>query len=349
MRAGRMVAKSAARLAARSTALGALLMALMLLCGQARADGCTVAQSDIVFPTVSSISPTHAYASANFKVTCTWTSFLAGLLFPNATVCLYLGAGSNSSATVTAPRQLGNGTKRVNYNVYTDASYSAAKIWGGWAGTGTPANLITFTLNKTGGVGSLVQDVNLFARLDADSTLSSLDIGPDNLELSSNFGAGSVLMRYMFFLSGLGDCTLGTSVAMPFQVRANVINDCNINAGNLVFPNSNLLNSAVRTTSSLSIQCSNNTAYRIAFSAGANGSGMTARKMKNTGNTETVSYQLSNALDGASLGDGTGGTVIFSGTGNGAVASKTVYGLVPPQSTPSPGDYKDTITATVSF
>ncbi|MFS2005190.1 spore coat protein U domain-containing protein [Duganella sp. CT11-25] len=322
---------------------------LALLCGQARADSCSVAQSDIVFPTVSSISATHVYASANFKVTCTWTSFAASLLFPNATVCLYLGAGSNSSATVTAPRQLANGARAVNYNIYTDASYAAAKVWGGWAGTSTPANLITFTLTKTGGVGTLTQDVNLFARLNADSTLSGLDVGPDNLVLNSNFGAGSVLMRYMFFLTGLGDCTLGTSVAMPFQVSANVINDCNFNVGNLVFPNSNLLTSALRTTSSLAIQCSKNTAYRIVFSAGVNGGGMNARKMKNTGTTEMVSYQLSNTLDGASLGDGSGGTVMLSGTGDGGTSSQTVYGLVPSQNTPSPGDYKDTITATVSF
>ena len=154
---------------------------LALLCGQARADSCSVAQSDIVFPAVSSISSTDAYASANFKVTCTWTSFAASLLFPNATVCLYLGAGSNSSATVTAPRQLGNGAKAVNYNIYTDASYSAAKIWGGWAGTGTPANLITFNLTKTGGVGALSQDVNLFAKLNADSTLSGISVGPSDL------------------------------------------------------------------------------------------------------------------------------------------------------------------------
>ncbi|NGZ82866.1 Csu type fimbrial protein [Duganella aceris] len=326
----------------------ALGLLLALLCGQARADSCTVAQSDIVFPTVSSISSTDVYASANFKVTCTWTSFVAGLLFPNATVCLYLGGGSNSSATVTAPRQLGNGSKAVNYNLYTDASYSAAKIWGGWAGTGTPSNLITFNLTKTGGVGSLVQDVNLFGKLNADSTLAGLDVGPDNLSFTSNFGAGSVLMRYIFFLTGLGDCTLGTSVAMPFQVRANVINDCNINVGSLVFPNSNLLNSAVSTTSSMSIQCSKNTAYKIAFSAGANGT-MTARKMKNTGTAETVSYQISNTLNGASLGDGTGGTVALSGTGDGTTYNQTVYGLVPSQATPSPGDYKDTITATVSF
>lgn len=327
--------------------LPALGLLLALLCGQAKADGCTVAQSDIVFPTVSSISPTDVYASANFKVTCTWTSFAAGLLFPNATVCLYLGAGSNSSTTVTAPRQLANGAKAINYNIYTDASYSAAKIWGGWAGTSTPSNLITFTLNKTGGVGSLVQDVNLFGKLNADSTLAALDVGPTDFTASSNFGAGSVLLRYMFFLTGLGDCTLGTSVAMPFQVRANVINDCNINVGNLVFPNSNLLNSALRSTSSMSIQCSKNTAYKIAFSAG-NGS-QTARRMKNSGNAETVSYQLSNTLDGTSLGDGSGGTVLLSGTGDGTTYNQTVYGMVPSQVTPSPGDYKDTITATVSF
>jgi spore coat protein U-like protein len=326
----------------------ALGLLLMLLCGQARADGCTVAQSDIVFPSVSSISSTDVYASANFKVTCTWTSFAAGLLFPNATVCLYLGAGSNSSTTVTAPRQLANGAKAVNYNIYTDASYSAAKIWGGWAGTSTAANVITFNLTKTGGVGSLVQDVNLFGKLNADSTLAALDVGPTDFSATSNFGAGSVMMRFIFFLSGLGDCTLGTTVAMPFQVRASVINDCNINVGSLVFPNANLLNSAVNTSSSMSIQCSKNTAYKIAFSAGNNGT-MTARKMKNTGNAETVSYQISNTLNGASLGDGTGGTVSLSGTGDGTTKNQTVYGVVPSQATPSPGDYKDTITATVSF
>jgi spore coat protein U-like protein len=322
---------------------------LALLCGQARADGCTVAQSDMVFPSVSSISSTDAYTSANFKVTCTWTTFAAGLLFPNATVCLYLGAGSNSSTTVTAPRTLGNGAKRVNYNIYTDASYSAAKIWGGWAGTGTAANLITFTLTKTGGVGSLTQDVNLFGKLNADSTLSSMNVGPNDLTFTSNFGAGGVLMRYIFFLTGLGDCLLGTSVAMPFKVTADVINDCNINVGNLAFPNSGLLNTAVRATASMSVQCSVNTPYQIALSAGTYGASTTARKMRNQSNTDQVSYQLSNTLDGTSWGNGGGGTVVVGGTGNGAASVQTVYGLVPAQTTPSPGDYKDTITATVSF
>ena len=62
-----------------------------------------------------------------------------------------------------------------------------------------------------------------------------------------------------------------------------------------------------------------------------------------------MSFQISNSLDGASWGDGSGGTTIVSGTGTGAMQTQTVYGLVPPQSTPSPGDYKDTVTATVVF
>jgi spore coat protein U-like protein len=323
---------------------------LALFCGQARADSCSVAQSDMVFPAISSISTTDVYLNANFKVTCTWTSFVAGLLFPNATVCLYLGAGTNSSSTVTVPRQLANGTKVVNYNIYTDTSYSAAKIWGGWSGTSTSANVITFTLTKSGGVGALSQDVFLYGKLNADATLSAINVGPDNLTVSSAFGGGGVLMRYMFFLNGLGDCTLGTSVAMPFQVSANLINDCNINIGNLAFPNSSLLNSAVRTTSSLTVRCSNSTAYRITFSAGTTvGNTIAARKMVNAGTLEQVAYQLSNVLDGASLGDGSGSTVVVGGTGDGTTKTQTLYGLVPSQNTPSPGDYKDTVTATVWF
>ncbi|MYN30712.1 Csu type fimbrial protein [Duganella levis] len=324
---------------------------LMLCCGQARADSCSVAQSDIVFPSVSSITSADAYANANFKVTCTWTSFVAGLLFPNATVCLYLGDGSgNTSPTVTVPRQLANGTKRINYNLYTDSSYAAAKVWGGWSGTDTAANVIQFTLTKTGGVGSLMQDVNLYAKLNADATLSSTNVGPDNLSFVSNFGGTSVLMRYIFFLTGTGNCVLGTSVAMPFQVSSNVINDCDINVGNLVFPNSSLLTSAIRTTSTLTARCSLNTAYRITFSAGTTaGNTISARKMIKTSASDLVSYQISNALDGASLGDGSGGTVVMGGTGDGTTKSQTVFGLVPAQTTPSPGDYKDTVVATVWF
>ncbi len=328
-----------------------LCVLLMLACGQARADNCSVAQTNIVFPSVSSISSSDAYVNANFKVTCTWDSLLGGLLLQNVTVCLYLGGGSgNSNANVTVPRQLASGTKRVNYNLYTDTSYAAAKVWGGWAGTDTASNVISFTLTKTGGFGSLTQDVNLYGKLNADATLSSMDVGPNNLNFTSDFGSGSVLMRYVFFLSGTGNCLLGLSVTMPFQVSANVINDCTINIGNLAFPNSSFLSGAVRSTTALSTRCSLNTAYKVTFGAGStSGNTQAARKMAGGPLNEKVAYQISNALDGTSLGDGNGGTVVISGTGNGATQTQTVFGLVPAQTTPTPGAYKDTVVATVWF
>lgn len=322
---------------------------LALLGGQARADNCSITPSDIVFPSVSSISGSDVFAAASFQVTCTWTDFLGGLLTPNVTVCLNLGAGSNSSTTVTAPRQLGNGSLKANYNIYTDASYAAAKIWGGWAGTSTASTPITFQMTKTGGLGSLSQTIPLYAKLTADATLAANAVGADNLTVSSTFGAGSAVMQYQFSLLGVLGCALPQTVAIPFQVRAALINDCNINAGSLVFPNASLLSSAMRTSANLTVRCSNSTAYKIVFSAGGNASSMTARRMRNASTNEMVAYQISSSLDGPSLGDGSGGTVVMAGTGDGTSKSLTVFGLVPPQTTPSPGDYKDTVTATVLF
>ena len=324
----------------------------LLLCGHARADSCSITPANFAFPDVSSISTSDVFTSSSFQVTCTWADFsLGNLLTPNVTVCLYLGAGTNSSTTVTAPRTIGNGALRVNYNIYTDATYAAAKIWGGWAGTSTSsaANAIIFTMTKTGGVGTISQNVSLFGKLNADATLAAVAVGNTNLSFTSSFGAGSGLMQYIFFLTGTPSCALGPILPISFQVQANVINDCNINIGNLVFPNSSILNSAVRTTSSLSVQCSNSTAYKIVFSAGTYGSSATARMMRNQANSDQVAYQISNVLDGTSLGDGTSGTVVLTGTGDGTSHSQTLYGLVPVQTTPSPGDYKDTITATVLF
>ncbi|MET0322437.1 MAG: spore coat U domain-containing protein [Duganella sp.] len=327
-----------------------LALWLALCCGQARADNCTITPVNLVFPSVSSISTGPVYASSTFKVTCNWTDILTGLLTPNVVVCLNLGAGSgNASTTVTAPRQLASGGLRINYNLYTDATYAPAKIWGGWTGTSTASNGIVFTMTKSGGVGSLDQFITLYGKLEADANLSGLSVGPDNLTFASTFGAGSAVMNYQFSLLGLLGCAAPQTVPIAFAVQAPVINDCTINVGNLAFPNASLLTGAVRTTSSLSVTCSKNTAYRVTFNAGTYGASTTARRMRNVGNAETVNYQISNTLDGISWGDGNGGTTAVTGNGTGMAQAFTLFGMVPAQATPSPGDYKDVVTATVSF
>lgn len=322
---------------------------LALLGGQARADSCSLTASDIVFPNVSSISSSDAFtASTGWNVTCTWTAFTTALLAPNVTVCLYLGAGSNSSSTVTNPRQMGNGAVKVNYNLYSDTSYAAAKIWGGWPGTSTSSTPIVITMTKSGGTGSLSQAITVYGKLSADATLAANSVGATDLAVTSDFGSGSAQIQYLFTLLGSPVCTLGPTAAIPFQVRGKVINDCNISIGNIAFPDTSLLSSAVRSSANMSIRCSVNTAYRILLSYGSNASG-TTRQMKKLSGTELVAYQLSNSLDGTTWGDGSSGTVVVTGTGDGNSTSQTVFGRVPAQTTPSPGSYKDTITATVQF
>lgn len=323
---------------------------LALLGGSARADNCTVAASNVTFPTVSSISSSDVFTSATLTVTCNWTDFLGGLLTPNVTVCLNLGAGSgNSSTTTTTTRQIANGSLLANYNLYTDTTYAATKVWGGWAGTNTSGQPITFQMTKSGGLGSLSNVITVYGKLTADATLAANLIGPDNVTLVSNFGAGSAVMQYQFSLLGVLGCAIPQTVAIPFQVSAPIINDCNISIGNLAFPTSTLLTSTVNSSSSMSVRCSNNTMWRVLMGTGLNGASVLARQMKKINGTETVSYQLYDNSPGTVWGDGNNGTVVVSGTGTGLTVTRPVYGRVPPQTTPSPGDYKDTITATVQF
>ena len=42
-------------------------------------------------------------------------------------------------------------------------------------------------------------------------------------------------------------------------------------------------------------------------------------------------------------------TDTVAGTGNGSGQSYTVYGRIPAQTTPAPGNYADTITVTVTY
>ncbi len=71
--------------------------------------------------------------------------------------------------------------------------------------------------------------------------------------------------------------------------------------------------------------------------------------MKNSLTGESLGYRISSTSDGPVWGDGSLGTGMVTGTGTGAVQSVPIFGSVPKQTTPSPGDYKDTVTATIYF
>jgi len=155
-------------------------------------------------------------------------------------------------------------------------------------------------------------------------------------------------------LAGLG-CIGGSALATTtaptsFQVNLQIVANCVINSTNaLNFPNSGVLvGTNVTSTTTVNVQCTDTTPYTIGLDAGANGT-ITTRKMLTTvtDGTAVVNYQLcQDALcntnwDNASSQKG--------GTGNGQSQQYTIYGLIPPQNTPAPGTYVDTVNVTVTY
>lgn len=336
-------------MAGRATA--ALLVLGWLGCAAlARADNCTATMSDISFTSVSPVPGADYYANGSGSVTCNWTvlsptpPFL--LLFPNVVVCVNAGLGSN--ATGSNPRALGNGALRLNYNLYRDNTYAAASIWGSpaLAATPTPITLTGTAPLLTG--GSITRNFTVYGKIAAAALSGVATVGNADTVYSSSF-AGAASIAYAFYNLVQPACTTGGSATFTFQAQATVVNNCLISAGNLAFGNSSLLNSAKRSTAALSVQCTNNNAYRIALNGGTVSGNVAARRMRKVAGAETISYEISASLDGAIWGDGTGGTSTLSGTGTGAAQTITLYGRVPAQSTPSPGDYSDTVTATIVF
>jgi spore coat protein U-like protein len=149
-------------------------------------------------------------------------------------------------------------------------------------------------------------------------------------------------------------CASLTTAAGTFGFTASdtVINNCTIAATGLSFQTgaSGLLNQDLTTQGSLTVQCTNNDAYKITLSPGAS-TVQTARTMVGTAGGATVNYQLyTDSARSLIWGDGTGGTVASTGTGTGNSQTIIIYGKVPAQSpTPRPTTYTDTITATIYF
>jgi spore coat protein U-like protein len=328
----------------------ALLTGSLWLLGTpaARADSCTASMTDIVFTGVSPISGSDYYANGTLTVTCTWT-VLTGipplLLFPNVAVCVNLGPGSGGGTG--NPRVMSNGTGQLRYNLYTDNSYAAASVWGGSTlpGSATPVSL---TMGGLLALGSVSRTFTIYGKVPGNTLAGVATAGnADTLYSASFSGHGTV--NYAFYGLIPASCDAGASAAFSFQAKATVVNNCVINTGNLAFGTNSVLKGALRANAAMTVLCTANNAYQIALNGGTSGNGVAARKMRNAATGETVDYRISSTLDGPVWGDGSAGTALATGTGTGLLQTINLHGLVPAQTTPSPGDYKDTVTATLYF
>jgi spore coat protein U-like protein len=150
------------------------------------------------------------------------------------------------------------------------------------------------------------------------------------------------------FVSPWADAGVKTAT---FDVTMRIVADCAITAGNMDFgQNQGLLTNAVSASSTLTVTCTNTTAYNIGLNAGTGvGSTIVNRTLSGTGaNAQTVLYHLNQTAGGTNWGN-TQGVDTLADVGTGVAKTHTVYGVVPPQNSPAPDSYKSTITATVYF
>jgi spore coat protein U-like protein len=145
-----------------------------------------------------------------------------------------------------------------------------------------------------------------------------------------------------------GSSHAGTATT-TFTVNVTLTAACVINsATNLNFGSQGVLTGNVDQSSTVQVQCTSTTPYNIGLDAGtASGATMAARKMTNGG--AAVTYALYTDSARSVVWGNTVNTDTVAATGNGSPQSFTVYGRVPAQATPAPGNYSDTITVTVTY
>jgi len=140
-----------------------------------------------------------------------------------------------------------------------------------------------------------------------------------------------------------------TTTTTTFQTRVTIAATCAIGGTTtLDFGSPGLLAVNVDQTSTIQVTCSNTTPFNIGLDKGANGASVTSRLMKGSGSA-TIQYSLYSDSSRTTNWGNTVGTDTVSSTATGSSQSFTVYGRIPPQTTPAPDTYTDTITVTVTY
>jgi len=138
------------------------------------------------------------------------------------------------------------------------------------------------------------------------------------------------------------------TVTDTMPVTITIENACEISTSptTLDFGTQGVLSSNVDSTSTLSVTCTTSAPYNIGLDGGASGN-VNARTM--TDGTDFVGYQLYQEAARTNVWGDTIGTNTVASSGTGSAQQFTVYGRVPPQTTPPAGTYNDSVTVTVTY
>jgi spore coat protein U-like protein len=156
-----------------------------------------------------------------------------------------------------------------------------------------------------------------------------------------------ILAGGLTLLSGAAHAGTTTS---SFGVQLTINANCIINSTQTMdFLSAGVITANIDKFADMFIQCTNTTPFKIGLNAGLGvGATVAVRKMTGPGGA-TINYSLYQDAAYTTIWGNTPPTDTVNPTGTGASVQFRVYGRVPPQTTPAPGAYTDTITVTVTY
>lgn len=300
--------------------------------------GCWVGMGSIQFGNVNTVGGGDTTSNGTMSLSC------SGATTPYVRVCIGLGVPVDGSwdPRYLVGQQSGG---RLAWNIYKDASYT--QIWGSAYSTSSSPRPVDLPVSY----GSGNTQVPYYAKVPKQNNVAA-----DTYNTTFRY-ASDAAVRAIGYTSSPPDCSSSMPIVSYFEfgVWATVQSDCSITASALDFGAAGveLASRATDAVSSISVRCASGVSYTVALDAGTgSGATVTQRRMKRDGGAETLLYTM--YLDSARTqiwGDGSSGTRTLTGTGSGTEAANnhSVYGRLLPQTPPPYGQYRDTITATITF
>lgn len=164
------------------------------------------------------------------------------------------------------------------------------------------------------------------------------------------FGKVFAGFAFAYLMLCAGTANAQSTATDTFLVTLTLEDECVVTAGiALDFDAAGVLDVALTGTTTIDVQCTDQTAYSVGLNEGTGvGATVLTRYLTGPGGV-LVLYELYQDAGHLTIWGNTPPTNTVAGTGDGDTQTLTVYGLVPVQVTPVAGNYTDTITVTVTY
>jgi spore coat protein U-like protein len=295
---------------------------------------CAGSAMNVAFGALGLASLQNATTVGSVTSTCGLSIALTGTF----DFCASIGVGTKSVSQTD--RRMYSGANYISYQLYTDSGYSNPYQY-------TGLNMVAVTYNLLLGV---TVPFNVYGKILSSGAL----IPPGTYMDTYTTGAQAAISNDGSAPSGnpATECTGNSNThwwnTTAFTVSVTLSTSCSVSAVPLAFGSVGVLSANTDATTNLSISCTYTTPYSVALSAGnATGATTSTRAMTN-GGSKVYYFLYQDSARSVNWGNNIGVDTV-AGVGTGSAQSLSVYGRVPTQTTPTIGNYMDTVVVTVNY